>query len=155
MNCKDVESFFSDYIDEILDCKSVAKLEGHLRFCPACRDTLTDMHQVRMTLRSLGTGSPAGFKLRLSNRLQEEVHRERWVWLRPVAWGFSLATALAILLWPESTITPELADSIMQSREEPAWAVPVADRQLGHAWREQFVELSGSQSHAHMRSVSF
>ena len=112
------------------------------------------MHQVRMAMHSLGgTGSPASFKLRLSNRLQEELHGQRWAWLRPAAWGFALATALAILLWPE----PEFAERDLALGEAPAWAVPTAQRQLGHAWMEQFPELSqpGPYSHPRLLTISF
>ena len=155
LNCEDFESFFSDYIDETLDSWTVGHLQDHLSFCSACGDTLAGMRQVRMALHNLGgTGPSAGFKLRLNNRLQEEVYRESWTWLRPVAWGFALAAAMAILLWPTSA-TLEAADSTMPFKEGPAWAVPVADRQLGRAWTEQFPELVRPQRHAHIRPVSF
>lgn len=114
------------------------------------------MHQVRMALHSLGgTSSPASFKLRLSNRLQEELHRQRWAWMRPLAWGFALATGLAILLWPEPETLSELADSNMAFGAGPAWAVPAADRQLGRTWTEQYPELASADSYAHMRPVSY
>ena len=78
MNCESVEPLFSDYIDGILDPSSTFGLQAHLRFCPECRATLAGMSQVRMALHSLGgTSPPARFKLQLSNRLQEELHRRR------------------------------------------------------------------------------
>ena len=150
--CEDVEPFLSDYLDKILDRSSILELEGHLRFCPACREVLTNMHQVRMALQSLrATESPASFKLRLSNRLQEEALRERWAWLRPLVCGFALATALAILLWPA-------ADSVtLRHNEGPEWELPVSSRELGRTWTDRFPELaqSSSQFHAQMHSVSF
>ena len=114
------------------------------------------MQQVRMALHNLGgTGSPAGFKLRLSNCLQEELHRDRWAWLRPVAWGFALATAMAILFWPEPEAIFAPVEPKSALAEGPAWAIPVADRQLGRRWTERFPELSNAQLYAHMRPVSF
>ena len=151
-DCEDVEPFLSDYLDKILDRSSILKLEGHLRFCPACREVLASMHQVRMALQSLrATESPASFKLRLSNRLQEEAFRERWAWLRPLVCGFALATALAILLWPA-------ADSVtLRYNEGPEWELPVSSREFGRTWIDRFPELaqSSSQFHAQMHSVSF
>ncbi|HIL07400.1 MAG TPA: zf-HC2 domain-containing protein, partial [Candidatus Latescibacteria bacterium] len=119
LNCEDFESFFSDYIDKTLNSWSVGHLQDHLSVCSACRETVAGMHQVRMALHNLGgTRSSAGFKLRLNNRLQEEVYRESWTWLRPVTWGFALAAAIAILLWPTSA-TLEAADSTMTFKEGP------------------------------------
>ena len=113
------------------------------------------MRQVRMALHNLGgTGPSAGFKLRLNNRLQEEVYRESWTWLRPVALGFALAAARAILLWPTSA-TLEAADSTMPFKEGSAWGAPAADRQLDRAWAEQFPELVSPQRNAQMRPESF
>ena len=103
MNCESVEPLFSDYIDGILDPSSTFGLQAHLRFCPDCRATLAGMSQVCMALHGLGgTSPPASFKLQLSNRLQEELHRRRWAWKPPMAWGLALAAALSILLWPET-----------------------------------------------------
>ena len=40
LNCENVESFLSDYMDDILDRSSITTLQGHLRICPDCQDTL-------------------------------------------------------------------------------------------------------------------
>ena len=155
LNCEEFESFFSDYVDETLDSWSVGHLQDHLGVCSACGETVAGMRQVRMALHNLGgTGPSAGFKLRLNNCLNEEVYRESWTWLRPAALGFALAAAIAFLLWPTSN-TLEAADSTMQFKEGSAWAAPVADRQLGRAWAEQFHELVRPQRHAHIRPVSY
>ena len=149
MNCEEFESLVSDYIDETLDPWSVGHLQDHLSFCSACGETVAGMRQVRMALHNLGGTEPsAGFKLTLNNRLQEEVYREAWTWLRPVALGF------AILLWPMSA-TLEAADSTRPFKEGSAWSAPVADRQLGRAWAEQFPGLVSPQRHAQMRPESF
>ena len=154
MNCESVEPFFSDYIDGILDPSSTFGLQAHLRFCPDCRATLAGMSQVCMALRSLGgTSPPASFKLQLSNRLQEELHRRRWPWKRPMAWGLALAAALAILLWPEAEA--ERADVAMALDAVPARAVPPADRQLGSVWTEQFPSPAHAGARAPMRPVYF
>ena len=154
MNCESVEPFFSDYIDGILDPSSTFGLQAHLRFCPECRATLAGMSQVCMALHRLGgTSPPAHFKLQLSNCLQEELHRRRWAWKRPMAWGLALAAALAILLWPEAEA--ERADVAMALDAVPARAVPPADRQLGSIWTEQFPSPAHAGAGAHMRPVSF
>ena len=142
-------------MDETLDPWSVGHLQDHLSVCSACGETVAGMRQVCIALHNLGGTEPsAGFKLILNNRLQEEVYREAWTWLRPVALGFALAAAIAILLWPMSA-TLEAADSTMPFKERPAWAVPVADRQFGRAWTEQFPECVRPKRHAHIRPVSF
>ena len=155
LNCEEFESFFSDYVDETLDSWSVGHLQDHLGVCSACGETVAGMRQVRMALHNLrGTGPSAGFKLRLNNRLNEEVYRESWTWLRPIALGFALAAAIVILLWPTSA-TLEAADSTIPFKEGPAWVATDADRQLDRAWAEQFPELVRPQRHAHIRPVSF
>ena len=106
-----------------------------------------------MALHSLGgTSPPARFKLQLSNRLQEELHRRRWAWKPPMAWGLALAAAVAILLWPEAEA--ERADVAMALDAVPARAVPPADRQLGSVWTEQFPSPAHAGARAHMRPVS-
>ena len=154
MNCEIVEPLFSDYIDGILDPSSTFRLQAHLRFCPECRATLAGMSQVCMALHSLGgTSPPAHFKLQLSNRLQEELHRRRWAWKPPMAWGLALAAALAILLWPETEA--ERAEVAMALDAGAEWAVPPADRQLGGGGTEQFPSLAHAGARAQMRPVSF
>ena len=155
MNCESVEPLFSDYIDGILDPSSTFGLQAHLRFCPECRATLAGMSQVCMALHSLGgTSPPAHFKLQLSNRLQEELHRRRWAWKPPMAWGFlALAAALAPLLLPETEA--ERAEVGVALDSGAVWAVPPADRQLGGGGTEQFPSLAHAGARAHMRSVSF
>ncbi len=155
MNCESVEPLLSDYIDGILDPSSTFRLQAHLRFCPECRATLAGMTQVCMVLHSLGgTSPPAHFELQLSNRLQEELHRRRWAWKPPMAWGLALAAALAILLWPETEA--ERAEVAMALDAGAEWAVPPAVRQLGGGETEQFPSLAHAGAPGwEMRPVSF
>jgi hypothetical protein len=156
LNCENVESFLSDYMDDILDRSSITTLQGHLRICPACQDTLLQMHQVRTVMHNLaGQTPPASYTMRLNNRLHEELYREYRPWLQSVAWGFALAAAVAILLWPPSATGGVSSESAVALGQDPSLSVTITDRGLGHSWTRQLSSLSGPLSHAHKRSVSF
>ncbi len=72
MKCEKFGERVSEFIDEDLGLEMAQRMENHARYCPACREFLNAMWQVRLTLQGLREQSPAaGYKLRLSNRLQE------------------------------------------------------------------------------------
>ncbi len=143
-------------MDDILERSSVTTLQGHLRICPACQDTLLQMHQVRTVMHDLAAQTPpASYRLRLNNRLQEELYPESRPWLQSVAWGVALAAAVAILLWPPSATGGVSSESAVALGQDPALTVPITDRGLGRSWTRQLPSLSGPLSHAHKRSVSF
>lgn len=157
MNCEEFEPLFSDYIDGIMDRSFAAGLQGHLRCCPDCQETLSSMHQVRMALHSLGgTSSPASFKLRLSNRLQEELHRQRWAWMRPLAWGF----APGLRGWP-SCCGPSQRPSL--SSQIPIWRseqgqhglCPLQTASWGAPGPSNIPNWRAPNSYAHMRRSCF
>ena len=141
MNCENTEPLFSDHLDGTLDSSSTFRLQAHLRICPNCRPTFLRITQVRKALRTLGaTSSPPSFKLNLSNRLEEELHRRRWAWKPPMVWTQALVAALAILLWPET----------QAGRADATVALDA-----GTAWNQQSPEIAREGARARVHPVSF
>jgi len=53
MECHQVRTKVSAYIDRELDPASTADIESHLAACADCRDALADFHRIDDSLRSL------------------------------------------------------------------------------------------------------
>jgi cytoskeletal protein RodZ len=71
MDCKDISTKLSEYIDETLELRQKADLEDHLGSCPACRKELEQTRlAVQMTRTSLKLKAPADFLERLHNKLE-------------------------------------------------------------------------------------
>ena len=82
LDCEYFEDQLSDYIDGTLDQFANKKLEGHLRFCMHCAETVNGMRRVRHTLHHLGADIPsAAFRLHLDCALSQELMRKRLVGL--------------------------------------------------------------------------
>ena len=113
---------------------------------------------MRLALNGLGeSNSPASFKLRLSNCLQEEAVRRQRPWIRPLALGLAFVAALAILLWPDQD--DELVEyqrREMQENQRLEW-IPAGSPPLGRPWIGNFAEppYSAPHSHAQVRTVAF
>ena len=116
MDCEDFEEWLSDYEEDALDSASREILQGHLRFCPRCSDTLKRMRQVQHALCELGRDRPpAGFQLRLDCRLHRAFRRRSMY--RRSAWGLAAVIALLAVLWPETGVQQS---TLAQSFEEDA-----------------------------------
>ncbi len=151
MRCEDFEVDLSEYIEGELSTETFRRMEEHALYCPVCSDTLRGVLQVRQALYGLGEiNPPATFKLGLYSFLQGKAVRPRRLWARPLAVGLALATALAILLWP---------DQHDERAEHASWDGQdhLAERELGGVWIERLPELSrpGPYSSAPARAVSF
>ncbi len=153
LDCEDFEEQLSDYIDGTLDQIASEKLEGHLRFCMRCVETVDSMRRVRHTLRHLSADTPpAAFRLRLDCALNQELGQKRPVWHHFVTWSLAIAASLAILFWPEFDESQiEYAQATA-----PEWSVPVVYRQYGH-WETRLPQADASPmySHAQIRAISF
>lgn len=152
MDCEYFEEQLSDYIDGTLDQAAGEKVEGHLRFCARCVETVDGMRRVRHALRHLSTDIPsAAFRLRLDCALNEESIQKHLVWSHFVTWSLAIAAALAILFWPESD-----ENQVEYAQALPEWSVPVAHRQYGD-WETRLPQADASPmySHAQIRTASF
>lgn len=154
MNCEYFEEQLSDYIDGTLNKANVERLEGHLRFCSCCIETLDGMQRVRHALRDLSIdgGPSAVFRLRLDCALNGELKRRHRAWVHPVTWSLTIAAALAILFWPEF----DRSQAEYAQAKVPEWSVPVVHRQYGY-WDARLSQIDASPmySHASTRTVSF
>lgn len=160
MRCEDFEESISAYLDGELGTEETRHLEQHMSLCSVCSATVRGVHQVRLALSGLGSsGAPAGFRLGLAGRLQEELVRQQQLWIRPLALGLALVAALAILLWPEPDQEEELASywkrrtGMVELRE----GVEAASPRSTEGWAGRFVKRAppGPYSHARMRTVAY
>ena len=113
---------------------------------------------MRQALSGFGAfHSPASFKLRLSNCLQEEIARKRDAWIRPLVFSVALIAALVILLWPGQDEQRAAYWQRGNRQSQTLDWMPTARHQPGNVWIGRFPGLSrpGSHSHAQIRMVSY
>lgn len=98
MNCCQCRELLSPYLDGVLSETVRRTLEGHLHFCPSCREELKAMRQTIEIIHSWSEEEmelPAGFAERLRSRLEEE--RRPW-YRRPGRGWVSLSAAAALIM---------------------------------------------------------
>lgn len=74
MNCKDVISLISPYIDGELNGSSADEVKMHIEACPGCRQTYVEYLQISSLFKAVGkniTPAPDGFKDSVMQRLME------------------------------------------------------------------------------------
>ncbi len=86
MQCSEIREMLSLYLDDVLDQKDRAKVEGHLKTCGTCRQELEDLQETVRLIRSLGeVAPPENFRKELMSKLREA----------PVPVGKSLKSRIA------------------------------------------------------------
>ncbi|MGI9861959.1 anti-sigma factor [Moorella naiadis] len=126
MNCCQCRELLSPYLDGVLSENVRRTLEGHLRFCPSCRE---ELKAIRQTIEIIHTWSeeelelPAGFVERLRSRLEEE--RRPW-YRRPGRGWVSLSAAVVLIMVMAFTAR---ANSLRPG----FFNTPAASREQGHS----------------------
>lgn len=59
MNCKEVSSLLSEYIDNELDEKTNNEVKNHLLICSSCRKEMEDFMDIKKALRSMANEEPS------------------------------------------------------------------------------------------------
>ncbi len=106
MTCKTIAPLIDPYLDNALDPARQAALHQHLEGCPACRQDLAELEEVRRLLREeVEAVVERQDYARLWSRIEEAVRRPpvpvpsaRWrsAWLEAPRWA--LASVFALLL---------------------------------------------------------
>ncbi len=100
--CMEWWTALSAYVDDFLAPDERERVEAHLEECAGCRQAVIDLQALRQSVRLLPRPEPPPMlKARI---LAATVDRPTWTerllmgW-KPLAWRFSLASALAVLAW--------------------------------------------------------
>ncbi|HET6382000.1 MAG TPA: zf-HC2 domain-containing protein [Armatimonadota bacterium] len=111
-DCVRFQDLFSDHIDGILDSRSTAILEAHLRGCEVCQQDLRQLRQAVAALKALPPLQPPAYFAHAVRARVEELSRPRQ---SPLAhWFFPNRQAIAIRLLATALL---LAALIPQTRE--------------------------------------
>ena len=102
MDCREVYSLISEYLDDTLPLEQKESMEAHLSQCDSCQRELDFHKQIQATLRDLSQETitaPAGFSGRVTAALKLEAQkpRRKFAWL-PAAWHKGVAAAAVFLL---------------------------------------------------------
>lgn len=74
MNCEELQSNISVYLDDILNEDERANVEGHLVACPLCRQKLADFQLIKNDLRTLARPElPNDLLNTVRNRVAQEI----------------------------------------------------------------------------------
>lgn len=132
--CREFQEWLSPYLDGELAPWERARLEEHLKRCPACRREVARWQEIRRALEGLKATppAPAGFKQRVLLRVQKG---------RRLRWLKSLAAVAAVLLllagsaagwgqgfWKRLALDPGMSPFTHTRPQEPAPAAPESPR---------------------------
>jgi hypothetical protein len=122
MKCESIQFDLSLYMDNVLSGEERFPLEEHLETCPACRQKLSDLQELRQSLRALPR---AEIPVRVTNSVrlavasglqaaQKEAHSplNAWLnrWLMPSGAGaFASIVVAVLLLWTLHSATNGIA----------------------------------------------
>ena len=95
MDCRQLQLGIDDYLDGILPAGEQQLVESHLAGCPACRDELSQVQDLRRSLRNLPVPPPsAGFSARIMGRVRQKQQQRQYM-----VRGMGAALAASLLLW--------------------------------------------------------
>jgi len=129
MKCKTAEAQIALYVEQDLNEKKAAALEGHLERCAACREFLTEMRASQSLLKGLRAnvldeGSFAEVRRRVREGVKDQPpSRPSILWGWRLRWGATAALALAALLWlspwPPPSESPQRVAEAVPPTPEP------------------------------------
>jgi anti-sigma factor RsiW len=107
MNCEKCQNLLSDLIDGSLNSRDCDEIEAHLRACPSCADTRTDLHAIVEFCREHraeydAVPSERAMWLRISNTIEAELAADKSKALPTAAgWWFRLTNRSWHLSFPQ------------------------------------------------------
>lgn len=82
MNCSDIKAELILYADGVLDEPVSAVVSQHLLGCPVCRETLSEIHDLKAAMRRIRRIEPSpSFKAKLKTDVAAELENGRVNWL--------------------------------------------------------------------------
>src|SRR3954453_10358257 len=82
MDCSEIRSNLTLYTDRTLNEHDAAKVEAHLVECPLCRESSSQLHEVRNSLRRMARPEiPSSLKFQLKRAIRDEIAVEKTAWL--------------------------------------------------------------------------
>ena len=146
MKCKKIQDIIiTDYIDNELDVKTRAVIDGHLAVCKGCRNLQESLTAVVRPLRDAGPSFPPDFLWRkIKNGLEREIAPGEYIGIKDILSIFNtkwlsaaaMATMLAFTLLSGIFLTSEVLN------KQLAKSVEIADTlELG-----TFSDMPGEQA---------
>ena len=138
MNCKNVESSLSAYVDNELTGRDMLQVRDHLAACPACREELDVVESVKRLMSATPVPEPViGFEDRLvanvlaaTARPEPAQRRTSFVFLSGVAAASMVATFVVLQFLHARTEANVVAT---QRTDDMAYEVVQRDRALSSA----------------------
>lgn len=97
MNCRDLETQLTPYLDGELIAEARVEFEAHLARCPACsRQVEIERHNlgmIREAVRPHGPMIPEAFRVSLFKSIARDARRQRWVGMGRIA---TVAASMAL-----------------------------------------------------------
>jgi len=130
MDCKEINSLITEYLDDTLSAKQKKAMEAHLANCSACRREITTYRNIQVVIQEIGKESvsaPAGFTGKVMAALEKETlkPKRKLAWLANT-WRKGVAAAAVFLLVAgsaaagfNSEFRVALTDKIFGSKETP------------------------------------
>jgi hypothetical protein len=82
MDCSEIRSNLTLYTDAMLNERASADVEAHLVECPLCRESSSQLHEVRNSMRRMARPEiPSSLKFQLKRAIREEITVEKTAWL--------------------------------------------------------------------------
>jgi anti-sigma factor RsiW len=106
MNCEKYQNLLSDLIDGSLTLRDCDEIEAHLKACPSCADTRTDLHAIVEFCREHrgeydAVPSERAMWLRISNTIEAELEAGKTKAPAGAGWWFRLTNRSWQLSFPQ------------------------------------------------------
>jgi len=101
MNCEEVRSYLTDYLDKTLDVATTTRVATHIIACPPCRAETSEISDCVQQIAELPlVDPPLGFAQRLMAHVREiEPERSIWQrWLLPIGSRVPLQAAAVVVV---------------------------------------------------------
>lgn len=126
MNCEELQTRLSDYLDKSLDTISTKSIEVHLASCPLCRAEAAALNDCIRQVSSLPTVEPPlGFAQRVMAHVHEIETRPN-IWQRfffPLKTKIPIQATAVVLIGALAVVLSQKQDQL-KNQETPATSVP-------------------------------
>jgi len=147
MDCSEIRSNLTLYTDAMLSERESECIEAHLAECPLCRENISQLHELRGSMRRLGRPEiPHTLKFQLKRAVRDEIAVEKTAWL-PVsaatrAWlrkdfmPYAVGTFASVVIG--LTVLTSMFSGLRDRNQKPSYTSAGSDPVLLAANRDPF-----------------